>query len=148
MWGGNYLGSSEVESKPLKTKNELDFLKVLRPHVPQFHTLSKYPAFPQSHILEELLQKHTKCPSFTCGLVMSTWWERCANSPSRKTRTHTHRHAITDHMQINLSKSLVLTFLSWIRLEKQTERKKDTPHLHYRMTLTEREGGREHERGR
>lgn len=63
--GGNYSGGPKLE-------NESDFLKVPRPYVPQFHTLSKCPAFPESHILMELLQKHTKCPSFTCGLIMST----------------------------------------------------------------------------
>lgn len=140
LWTGGKIGSNlegpglKVESP--KTEQESDFLKVLRPLLQEFHTEPNWPA--EIYILKELFRKHTECRSFT---FMSTWWERCANSPSR--HTHSHTPSIADVITITSSEGSVLTVLSWIRLEKQTERQKDTPHLHYRMTLTERESVRE-----
>lgn len=71
--GGNYSGAPKLETDPKKMmKDELNFLVVLQSNVPQFHTLSNCPEFPESHILKELLKKHTNCPSFICVLSTST----------------------------------------------------------------------------
>lgn len=53
-------------------ENESDFLEVLRAALRATVSHIKVPAFPESHVLRALIQKHTKCPSFTCGLIMTT----------------------------------------------------------------------------
>lgn len=75
-------------------------------------------------------EKHTKCPSLTCGHITHTRSLKL----STKSQSHSCKHRF---IMNRWSQDVVLTFLSWVGLEKQTERQKDTPHLHYRKTLTQ-----------